>query len=213
MNKNIYLLIFVVLLLTACSLPLDGDQGIDEVTSSQNGIDSNSNGSEPSSEVVTEQSESGPETVETAEGAVEIPQPFDFNTLPQGDQIGIEYAGLLYTSAQAEGAWIVDSDGFGRQLIDTGNDFVFNPESFQIAYLAPVYEEDIFLYDLISGETTQLTDTPDLLEGSLAFMTGSDLLAFNYMPQEQLGPWAGYLGAVDIKTGEYLILDDQSSSC
>jgi hypothetical protein len=213
MMKKLSLVLLIILLLAACSFPKDVEQGVDEVGSSQNYVDLDSVEDDLSGdEVVGDHSDSVSDSVDT-DDVIDVPLEFDFKTLPQGDQIGAEYAGLLYTNAQEEGAWIVDSDGFGRRLIDTGDGFEFNPDTFQIAYLAPIYEEDIFLYDLITGETTQLTDTPDLLENNLAFLPGTDLLTFNYMPKEQLGPWAGYLGAVDIKTGEFLILDDQSSSC
>ncbi len=204
MKKHIPLLLITLLLLAACSPVVSTDLGN---TDTDIVLDNNNNSNDTSDN-------DDDNHADDTDGDSGVEETLDLSLFPAGEFIGAEYAGLLFSSREEgqEGAWIVDSEGTARHLIAEGDGFVYNPDTFQLAYTAPVYEEDIFILNIATGETTQLTDTPDLLEGSLAFTPDGTMLILNYMHVEQLGPWSGYLGAIDLATGEYLILDDVSAS-
>jgi hypothetical protein len=198
------ILLLALLLLAACSPTVDMNNSNDD---GNVGDDTNNNADHTDNDM---------NNVNTDADDVIVDVPvitLDLSLFPAGDFIGAEYAGLLFSSSEVgqEGAWIVDSEGTARQLIDHGDGFAYNPDTYQLAYTAPEYEEDIHIFNIVTGETV-IFETPDILEGNLAFVTGTTFLAFNYMTQENLGPWSGYLGAFDLSTGNFMNYDDQSAS-
>jgi hypothetical protein len=208
MKKYISLAILIsIILLAACSPEV--------VNTPPNDISNNSDNSVDDTVADDDVEDTNDEVVDDEVVGVldDVVTNIAWSALPAGEFIGAEYAGMLFRSSEEsqEGAWIVDSEGTARHIITEGDDFIYNPETFMLAYLAPAYEEDIHILNIATGESI-IVETPDILEGSLAFVTGTNLVAFNYMTQENLGPWSGFLGAYDYQTDNYMILDDQRHS-
>lgn len=117
--------------------------------------------------------------------------------------------GLLYRINDT--LYLVDGSGTPVVVANGLYDATLSPDLTRLAYASQ--EEDLFLMDMNSGEISRLSDTPLLLERGASWWPGRpDVLVYNMTPAEDLGPWAGYLGAYDLQAGELLTLDTVSSS-
>jgi Tol biopolymer transport system component len=127
-------------------------------------------------------------------------------TLPVG------LAGLVYR--QNNQIWVVNESGFPVLAADETYAAQISPDLTQMVYIDAIYEaEDLVLRDLNTGAEERLTDTPTILEGAMQWWPARPgVLVFNQTPEEQLGPWAGYLGAFDLENNQRMDLDMQSSS-
>lgn len=132
-------------------------------------------------------------------------------TLTKGKSFSPDFAGLLFRDEA--GLWVVDKTGVSILLTEDGF-ATLSPSGNQILYYSDMDSgDDIFLKDLSSGETRQLTNTPSTYESPASWWPGRpNIIVFNYVPIDKTGMWYGYLGAYDLESGEYLILDGESGS-
>ena len=123
-----------------------------------------------------------------------------------------ELAGLVYR--KGEQIWLVSDNGTPLLVADEIYYAALSPDLTRLLYINDIYEaEDMVLRNLNTGTDQQLTDTPTIQEGSVHWWPARPgVLVFNQMPIEQLGPWAGYLGAFDLASNQRLDLDMESSS-
>lgn len=121
-------------------------------------------------------------------------------------------AGMLYRDD--DGIWIIGLEGQPEFIAERDSFAVLSPDQSQYLYTqSPNEDEDIWLMNRVTGETRQLTDTPDTLErGYQWWPARPNVVVFNYMLREELGPWAGYLESVNLVTGVYLNLDGETGS-
>lgn len=118
-------------------------------------------------------------------------------------------AGLFYRSDDT--LYLVDGKGVPMEAASQIYVAALSPDLSRLAFASN--EEDLFVRDLNTGEVTQLTDTPDTLERGVEWWPSRPgVLVFNHMPEESLGPWAGFLGAYDFQSGEIRTLDTVSDS-
>lgn len=118
-------------------------------------------------------------------------------------------AGLFYRSDDT--LYLVDGKGVPIEAASQIYVAALSPDLSRLAFASN--EEDLFVRDLNTGEVTQLTDTPDTLERGVEWWPSRPgVLVFNHMPEESLGPWAGFLGAYDFQSGEIRTLDTVSDS-
>ena len=132
--------------------------------------------------------------------------------IPTGLTFPEYLAGLVYVS---DGVWVVDKNGLSHLAF--GQPFsggAFSPDGTDYLYSSTMNEgEDILLFNLASGEVNQLTDTPTVFERGYQWWPARDnIIVFQFIPEDMLGPWNGFLGAYDLLTGEYIIIDDQQGS-
>jgi Tol biopolymer transport system component len=107
--------------------------------------------------------------------------------------------------------YLVDRNGMPMVVASQIYDASLSPDLSRLAFASN--EEDLFVRDLNTGEVTQLTDTPDTLERGVEWWQARpDVIVFNEMPAESLGPWAGFLGAYEFQSGELRTLDTVSDS-
>lgn len=154
----------------------------------------------------------------TGEGSA-TPQTLDWlrNAEGQGIDLPGYLGGLFYRSTVTNQLYLVNQNGTAVDISPpdySGYAASLSPETFALIYTNTMEEgEEIMLYDPGSGESRMLTNTPTLFErGAQWWPANAGKIVFNYIPEDQLGPWSGYLGAYDIQTGEYLTLDDQNGS-
>ncbi|HKJ28368.1 MAG TPA: hypothetical protein VJ965_12065 [Anaerolineales bacterium] len=123
-----------------------------------------------------------------------------------------DLAGLVYR--QNENIWVVDDRGY--PVLAAANIYAgqLSPDLTQLVYVDGIYEvEDLVLRNLNNSTEQRLTDTPNILEGAVQWWSARPgVLVFNQTPQDELGPWAGYLGAIDLAASERMDLDMLSSS-
>jgi hypothetical protein len=118
------------------------------------------------------------------------------------------YAGLIYRTSEA--LWQIDPSGDHRILLDRPDALVLSPERF-------VYAEgdDIWLYDASSGQSTNLTNTPDRIETLWSGVTHPDgALLFTSFPVDfEAGPGVtGFLTIVNLDGSDYRVLDDENQT-
>lgn len=123
-----------------------------------------------------------------------------------------ELAGLVYR--QGDNIWLAADDS--NPLVVAADVFYaqLSPDLTKLVYVDSIYEEEnLVLLDLNTGERKNLTDTPTVMEGGMQWWPSNpDIMVFNQTPQDESGMWAGFLGAIDLKTGEHFDLDMQSRS-
>lgn len=124
-------------------------------------------------------------------------------------------AGLFYQPPEIDPPlYLVNQNGIpvGIAPADYGGYAAsLSPTTVEMVYSNTESGEDIVIFDPSTGESRHLTNTPDIIERSAQWWPANPgKIIFNFFPQEEFGPWPGYLGAYDLQTDEYLILDDQS---
>jgi Tol biopolymer transport system component len=106
----------------------------------------------------------------------------------------------------------VEQNGEAKQLHGSAGYPRLSPDGGMVLF-SEGEAEDLYVRDLRDGETRRLTDTPQIVERGFLWWPGRPgVVVYNYIPVEDLGPWSGYLGAVDLASGENLVLDGQNGS-
>lgn len=118
------------------------------------------------------------------------------------------FAGLAYTNA--EGLWVVGRDGTPDLIIDQSQ-AVISPDGRYVAFVTSPPDggqEDIGLLDRQTGETRNLTDTPDRNEFSPQFWAARpDVVLFESKPVSEELFGSGYPTLVQLDGSGYQVLD------
>ena len=134
------------------------------------------------------------------------PEPFTYNDLPAGTSLDPSLAGMVYRDDQ--GVWVVDSNGQSRFIGESNTYPVLSPNGEQVLYTSDD-ETILWLRDLPSGETRILDDTPGRMKRSYSWWPARPGVIV-YALVDQLDPWMGTLGGMDLNTGETFLLDPNS---
>jgi Tol biopolymer transport system component len=116
-------------------------------------------------------------------------------------------------SFRDDSVWLVDQNGVANMVMGQPAAGQLSPDGTGFLFPGSDYGSDIFYYNMSSGEVKQLTNTPDVDEhGYRWWPERNNVIVFNFVPEDEIGPWYGYLGAFDFVTGENIIIDDQHGS-
>jgi Tol biopolymer transport system component len=130
---------------------------------------------------------------------------------PTGQILPAFFSGLSY---RGDSVWLVDQEGVSHLVMGQPTDGALSPDG--TGYLFESSQDDggdIYYYNIAADTVSQWTDTPDAYEGNFKWWPARpNVIVFNYVPADQLGPWYGYLAAFDIPTSEYIIIDDEVGS-
>jgi hypothetical protein len=118
-------------------------------------------------------------------------------------------AGLVYLSDDR--LWLVGRDGQATAILDQASYTTPSTDGSQVVYAAGD-PGDLFLKDLVSGETRQLTHTPTISERFPRLASGISRVIYNYVKVDEMGLSAGYLGQIDLISGEMIALDNRNLS-
>jgi len=118
-------------------------------------------------------------------------------------------AGLVYLYDDL--LWLVGRDGQSAAILHQASYASPSTDGAGVLYAAGE-PGDLYLKDLATGELRQLTDTPDISERWPRFLKGTESVIYHYVPAEDMGLSAGFLGAIDLKTGDAQVLDGQTGS-
>jgi Tol biopolymer transport system component len=136
-------------------------------------------------------------------GGVATQEPFSYDSLPTGLLLDLTLAGLVYHDG--DGVWVVDSQGQSRFIAERTSYPVLSPDGTQVLYTTD-QEIVLWLLDLTSGETRMLDDTPGMMKRSYTWWPERpDVIVYEY--SKELDPYQGSLGALNLDTGEYTVLD------
>jgi Tol biopolymer transport system component len=121
--------------------------------------------------------------------------------------------GLVYTAPVPDkglvGPFLVEVNGQSTQLGDKPEP-ALSPDRSQLLYSA---NDDIWILDLETGKTRNLTKTNDRLERYYQWWPAHpDLIVFQYQPAEDPAPGAGYLASMKPDGTNVLLLDEESRS-
>jgi len=125
-------------------------------------------------------------------------------TQPISQGTSTELAGLVYVS---DGLYRVRADG-QSELLFGRSESILSPDGAQAVYWL---DDDLWLIDLASGESRNLTNTPDRVEYlPREWKTRNDILLFTSYPVGvEVGPGiTGFLTMVRTDGTGYLVLDD-----
>jgi hypothetical protein len=113
------------------------------------------------------------------------------------------------SDAANRGLWIVQADGQLKQL-STKPDARLSPDQTQVLYGE---NGEIWLQDLATGKTTNLSRTKDKVEMDYQWWPARPgVIVFHYQPATDLQPMAGYLATVKTDGTNYLVLDQEVGS-
>jgi Tol biopolymer transport system component len=134
-----------------------------------------------------------------------------YEDIPTGLILPEYLAGLVFRN---DSIWLVDQKGLSHLAFGQPFNGELSPDGTGFLYSSSMNNgEDIFYFNFASGSVMQLTDTPKVFErGYKWWPARNDVIVFNFIPEDELGPWYGYLGAYSFTTGEYLILEDQQGT-
>ncbi len=128
-----------------------------------------------------------------------------------GASLPAELYGLAY---RTDAVWLVDQDGSSKMVLGQPANGAISPDG--SGYLIsgqPPTGEDIYYYNIAADSITQWTDTPSLLESNFHWWPARpNVIVYNFVPQDENGPWYGYLAAFVIPTSETIIIDDTYGS-
>lgn len=128
-----------------------------------------------------------------------------------GPTLPPELYGLAY---RKDANWLVDRDGISKLFMGQPANGAISPDG--TGYLIsgqPPTGEDIYYYNIAAGEITQWTDTPNLQEANYHWWPARpNVIVYNFVPVDELGPWYGYLAAFVIPTSETIIIEDTYGS-
>ena len=131
--------------------------------------------------------------------------------IPTGLTLPQRFAGLVY---RKDNVWLVDQVGVSHLVMGQPFELEISPDGTGFLYSSSMNEgEDIYYLNLASGDVSQFTNTPDIFErGYQWWPERNNVIVFNFIPDDRLGPWYGYLGAYDLMTSEYIIIDGEEGS-
>jgi Tol biopolymer transport system component len=133
----------------------------------------------------------------------------DENTI-SGQTFPAHFSGLSYRD---DSVWLIDQNGTAKLVMGQPTNGQLSPDGTGFLFSGNTEISDIYYFNMSSGEVTQLTDTPDTYESGYRWWPErSNVIVFNFVPEDENGPWYGYLGAFDFVTSEYIIIDDQHGS-
>ena len=116
--------------------------------------------------------------------------------------------GVVYTIGAGNGLWLVGADG-QTQLLSEQQYPTLSPDQQQILYSIS-YDGEIWLSDLATGESRNLTNTPDRIEESFQWWpANSGVIVFSSRPADNLG---GYLATINVDGTDYRVLDEEIGS-
>jgi Tol biopolymer transport system component len=121
--------------------------------------------------------------------------------------------GLVYTAPVPDmgivGPFLIEANGQSTQLGDKPKP-ALSPDRSQFLYSA---NDDIWILDLETGKTRNLTKTNDRLERYYQWWPAHpDLIVFHYQPADNPGPDAGYLASMKPDGTNVLLLDEEVGS-
>ena len=120
-------------------------------------------------------------------------------------------AGLIYEMGGGNGVYLIGADG-QLQLLTKQYRAVISPDLSQALHSVK-YDGEIWLSDLATGQSKNLTNTPDRYELNFQWWPANpNLIVFTSQPIQELGPWSGYLSTLRTDGTDYQVLDDQGSS-
>jgi Tol biopolymer transport system component len=127
---------------------------------------------------------------------------------PSAPMPGLVYVDLDPNTGMV-GPYLVDAGGKSVQLSDKP-DPVLSPDRSQLLYSGG---GDIWLLDLASGKTRNITRTKDRVENYYQWWPAHpDLIVFHYQPADDVEPVAGYLATIKPDGTNYLLLDEEGRS-
>lgn len=131
-------------------------------------------------------------------------------TATSASQTGLP-VGLIYTTGIGNGLWLVGVNGQAQLL--TGQNYpILSPDQKQVLY-AIGYEGDIWLHNLSTGVSHNLTNTSAEIEGDFQWWPANpNLIVFHFRPADNLEPGAGYLSTINTDGGNYLVVDSDIGS-
>jgi len=133
----------------------------------------------------------------------------DVNTI-SGRALPAYLSGLTFRD---DGVWLVDQNGVAKMVLGQPSSGQLSPDGTGFLFSGSEQGSDIFYHNMSSGEVKQLTNTPTVQErGYRWWPERSNVIVFNFIPEDEIGPWYGYIGAFDLVTGENIIIDDQHGS-
>jgi Tol biopolymer transport system component len=118
-------------------------------------------------------------------------------------------AGLVYLSDDR--LWLVGRDGQAEAVLDQASYTTPSTDGARLVYAAGE-PEDLFLKDLATGEIRQLTNTPTISERFPRFQNGTSRVIYHFVSVDEMGISAGYLGQIDLASGETNVLDSRNIS-
>jgi Tol biopolymer transport system component len=121
--------------------------------------------------------------------------------------------GMIYTTrlegGGSAGLWFVEANGETTELSDKP-DPVLSPDRSQVLYSG---NGDIWILDLTTGKTKNLTKTGDRVESNYQWWPARPgLIVFHFQPADDPGPGSGYLATVKPDGTNYLLLDEETGS-
>ena len=129
--------------------------------------------------------------------------------------------GLIYTIDGQRGLWLVNANGQPRLLTDQV-DAILSPDQqfvlhgiisqIQCEPNGPVCaDQDIGVTNIATGDSHNLTNTPDKIEGFFQWWPANpNLIVFNVKPEWT--PWTGYLATIDADGTNYHVIGSEIGS-
>lgn len=156
-------------------------------------------------------SSSGIITPTPTETSIALPAWLADPEIPSGETLPVLFAGLSYRD---DSVWLVDQSGVSRLVMGQPANGSLSPDGTGYLFSSSQNEgEDIFYLNIAAKSIAQWTDTPQIYESGYQWWRGRPgVIVFNFVPEDELGPWYGYLAAFEISTGDYIIIEDQYGS-
>src|SRR3990172_5869414 len=116
--------------------------------------------------------------------------------------------GVVYTIGAGNGLWLVGADG-QAQLLSEQQYPALSPDQQQILHSIS-FDGEIWLADLATGESRNLTNTPDKIEESFQWWPANPgMIVFSSRPADNLG---GHLTTMNVDGTDYRVLDEEIGS-
>lgn len=126
-------------------------------------------------------------------------------------------SGLIYTVDDESGLWLVNANGQPQLLTEQRYATLFPDQRYVLYSIEkcrpgePCFDRDIGWRDILSGDSRNLTNTPDKIEVDFQWWPANpDLIVFNF--QQELGPGAGYLAIINADGTNYQVIDGEIGS-
>lgn len=131
--------------------------------------------------------------------------------IPTGPALPAFLSGLSYRD---DSVWLVDQAGVPHLVMGQPAQGELSPDGTGYLFSSSMDAgEDIYYFNMVSQTVSQWTDTPATYESGYRWWpTRPNVIVYNFVPEDQLGPWYGYLSARDITTGDQIVIDGQVGS-